>query len=161
MNRKLIAVVALAIAPMSVAMADNDAGCGAGTVIWEGKRGIFWKLMATFTNHVFFFNQAFGITFGTLGCNGDNTVTVNLDALHFASGNMDALSADMARGEGEALATVAAIYGIESSDREAFYALTQSNYGAIFSRADVTSLEVVASVRELMAKDARLARYVA
>lgn len=160
MNKKLIAVVALAIAPMGVAMADNDAGCGAGTIIWKGKQGVFFKLLATLTNGSFG-NQTFGITSGTLGCNGQGPVTAESTLIQFAQGNMDALSADMARGEGEALTTVAAIYGIESADREAFYTLAQSNYGTIFSRADVTSTEVVVSVRELMAKDARLARYAA
>ena len=159
MNKKLIAVVALALAPMGVALADNDAGCGAGTIIWKGKSGVGFKLLALTTNGTFL--NSIGITFGTMGCNGQGTVTANSAVIQFAAGNMDALSADMARGEGEALTTVAAIYGIESADRDAFYTLAQSNYGTIFSRADVTSTEVVASVRELMAKDARLARYVA
>ena len=159
MNKKLIAVLALAIAPMGVALADNDAGCGLGTKAWKGERGVLYKILALLTNATGL--NTFAISSGTLGCDGQGTITAHSAAIQFASGNMDALSADMARGEGEALTTVAAIYGIELSDRETFYALTQSNYGAIFNSADVTSVEVVASVRELMAKDTRLARYVA
>ena len=37
---KKIALAALLAAGSSVAMADNDVGCGAGTQIWAGQKGI-------------------------------------------------------------------------------------------------------------------------
>ncbi|MEK6805171.1 MAG: DUF3015 family protein [Pseudomonadota bacterium] len=160
MNKKLIAVVALSLAPMGASYADNDVGCGWGTQIWQGNSGVFFKMLASFTNGSFG-NQTFGITSGTAGCGKNGTITANTDLVRFASGNIDALSADMARGEGEALTTLATLYGVAEADRGAFYRLTQAHYGSIFVRADVTAGEVVTSVRELMAKDAKLARYAA
>ncbi len=158
MNKKILAVIALSLAPIGASYADNDAGCGAGTMIWQGKSGVFFKLLATFTNGIFG-NQTFGITSGTLGCGKNNTITANADVMRFASGNIDALSSDMARGEGEALTTLAGLYGVAETDRAAFYGMTQTHYASIFSRADITAGEVVVAVRELMAKDAQLARY--
>ncbi len=158
MNKKLIAVIALSLAPIGASYADNDAGCGWGTQIWQGKSGAGFKLLAVSTNW-FLFNQPFGITSGTIGCGKNSTITAEAEVVRFASGNIDALSSEMARGEGEALTTLASLYGIAEADRGAFYKLTQAHYGSIFPRADVTAGQVVTSVRELMARDASLSRY--
>jgi len=159
MSKKLVAVVALALAPLS-AQADNDAGCGLGTQLMEGQSGVLFHLLATYTNGILG-NGTFGITSGTLGCDGTGKVTVDAGLTKFASTNLDQLSAEMAAGEGEALAAFASLYGVEAADRDAFYSLTKANYGTIISSDSVTAGEVVATVKSLMAHDARLARYVA
>ncbi|MCI0749223.1 MAG: DUF3015 domain-containing protein [Nevskiales bacterium] len=159
MNKKLIAVAALALAPLSSVYADNDAGCGAGTMLWKGEKGIPYHLLATYTNNLFG-NQTFAISSGTWGCNGNTTITVDARVTKFASVNLDQLSAEMAAGEGETLTALASLYGIEeSTDRAAFFALAQSRYTALFSSEVVTAAEVVTALRELMLQDVRLSRY--
>lgn len=159
MKKKLIAVALLAaMAPLSVSYADNDAGCGAGTILWKGKRGIFWHLVATYTNGILG-NGTFGITSGTLGCNGETEITVDAKLKQFASVNLDQLSAEMAAGEGEALAALASLYAVPDADRPAFYTLTRVNYGTIFSSTEVTAGDVVGSLNTLLASDAQLSRY--
>lgn len=158
MSKKFVAIAALALVPWVPAHADNDAGCGLGTQLMQGKSGVLFHLVATYTNGLLG-NQTFGITSGTLGCNGNSTVTADADLKKFASTNLDQLSAEMAAGEGEALAAFASLYGVEASDRAAFYTLTKSNYTTIISGDDVTAGDVVATVRSLMAADARLSRY--
>lgn len=160
MSKRLIAVTVLALAPLAPAMADNDAGCGLGTQVMAGKSGVFAHLVATYTNGLLG-NQTFGITSGTLGCNGNSEVTADADLRKFASTNLDQLTVEMAAGEGEALTALASLYGIESQDRAAFYGMTKANYGTIVSSDSVTAGEVLASIRTLMASDARLSRYVA
>lgn len=160
MSKRLIAVAALALAPLATAQADNDAGCGLGTQVMAGKSGIFAHLVATYTNGLLG-NQTFGITSGTLGCNGNSEVTADADLRKFASTNLDQLTVEMAAGEGEALTALAGLYGIDQQDRAAFYGLTKSNYGTIVHGDNVTAGEVLASIRTLMATDARLSRYVA
>jgi hypothetical protein len=160
MSKRLIAVAALALAPLAPAQADNDAGCGLGTQVMAGKSGIFAHLVATYTNGLLG-NQTFGITSGTLGCNGNSEVTADADLRKFASTNLDQLTVEMAAGEGEALTALAGLYGIDQQDRAAFYGLTKSNYGTIVHGDNVTAGEVLASIRTLMATDARLSRYVA
>ena len=159
MSKRLIAVAALALAPLA-AQADNDAGCGLGTQVMAGKSGIFSHLVATYTNGLLG-NQTFGITSGTLGCNGNSEVTADADLRKFASTNLDQLTVEMAAGEGEALTALAGLYGIEQQDRAAFYGMAKSNYGTIVHGDNVTAGEVLASIRTLMATDARLSRYVA
>ena len=160
MSKKLVAVAALALVPFMPAHADNDAGCGLGTQLMTGKSGIAFHLFATYTNGLLG-NQTFGITSGTLGCNGNSTVTADAELKKFASTNLDQLSAEMAAGEGEALAAFASLYGIEAQDRAAFYMLAKSNYGTIISGDAVSAGDVIATVRGLMASDARLSRYAA
>jgi hypothetical protein len=160
MSKRLIAVAALALAPLAPAQADNDAGCGLGTQVMAGKSGVFAHLVATYTNGLLG-NQTFGITSGTLGCNGNSEVTADADLRKFASTNLDQLTVEMAAGEGEALTALAGLYGIDQQDRAAFYGLTKSNYGTIVHGDNVTAGEVLASIRTLMATDARLSRYVA
>jgi hypothetical protein len=160
MNKKLVAVAAaLALAPMA-ANADNAAGCGLGTQIMQGKSGLVFHVLAATTNGTFG-NQTFGMTSGTLGCKVDDAVTASAELKQFASANVDQLSVEMAAGEGEALTALAGLYGIDSADRDAFYALAKANYGTIVSSDDVTAGDMLVSLQTLMAADARLARYVA
>ena len=160
MNRRIVALGLLALLPMGSALADPDAGCGAGSKIWEGQSGTIYKLMAATTN-ASFGNQTFGITSGTLGCHQDGTVRAENRVPMFASANMDRLAADMAAGHGDSLEALAALYNINDADRSGFYALTQSHYKDIFTSANVTSELVVANLRSVMQSDSRFARYVA
>ena len=58
MLRKTIAAVALASAPFTSVLADDDIGCGAGTIIWEGQSGLVPKVLGATTNGIFG-NQTF------------------------------------------------------------------------------------------------------
>lgn len=160
MMKKAAVVAVLALAPVVNAFADHDAGCGAGSMIWAGQKGLVFKVLAATTNGIFG-NQTFGMTSGTLGCSQDGVVTAASRVPMFASANLDQLSADMAAGHGETLTALAALYNVADADRSAFYAKLQSSYGSIFARADVTSNEVVAAMEAALKSDARLAHYVA
>lgn len=157
--KKLLAVALLAAAPLT-AFADDDVGCGLGTTIWEGKSGLVPKVLAATTNGTLG-NQTFGISTGTLGCSSDGVIKAEYRAPAFAAANLDQLAADMAAGQGESLEAFATIYGIEGSDREAFFAMTKTHYGQIFATDRATATDVVASVQSLMKADARLSRYAA
>jgi hypothetical protein len=158
--KKLLAVVSVAALFPAAAMADNIGNCGWGAKLFDGQSGVAPQVLAVTTNGTFG-NQTFGITSGTLGCNGNSEVTADADLRKFASTNLDQLTVEMAAGEGEALTALAGLYGIDQQDRAAFYGLTKSNYGTIVHGDNVTAGEVLASIRTLMATDARLSRYVA
>ena len=72
--KKIIAVAALSLLPFSNAMADQDIGCGLGSMLFAGQQGKGVKILGATTNGTSG-NQTFGITFGTLGCDGTGTVT--------------------------------------------------------------------------------------
>ena len=154
----LVLAVPCLLALPGAALADPDIGCGPGTQMWQGSKGIAPKLMGATTN-ASFGAQSFGITFGTLGCHQGGTVTGSARLRHFAAANLDGLARDMAAGEGEVLAAFASLKGVAEPDRPAFYAFAQAHFGEIFAGDDVTELDVLAALDRLLAQDAQLAAY--
>ncbi len=65
--KKILAAATLSMVmfPAAQALADQDIGCGLGTMIFEGKSGLAPKVLGATTNGISG-NQSFGITFGTL-----------------------------------------------------------------------------------------------
>lgn len=158
--KKILAVATLMTAlPFSnIALADQDIGCGLGSMVFEGKSGKVSKVLGATTNGTSG-NQTFGITFGTLGCDGTGTVTSSEKLAMFIDGNMDNLARDMAKGEGETLATLSEVWGIQQVDQAEFNSVAQENFAAIFSSENVTSQEVLVSLNTLIAQDTTLADY--
>ncbi|MCT7654288.1 DUF3015 domain-containing protein [Oceanimonas sp. NS1] len=158
--KKMFAVTALvsAFSFSNVAMADEDIGCGLGTMVFDGKSGKVHKVLAATTNGTSG-NQTFGITFGTLGCDGTGTITSSQKLAMFIDGNMDNLARDIAKGEGETLATLSEVWGIQDADKIAFNAVAQENFATIFASENVTSSEVLVNLNDLIAQNEALASY--
>ncbi|WP_332398108.1 DUF3015 family protein [Vibrio metschnikovii] len=157
--KKLFAVAALVALPFSNAvMADSDIGCGVGTMIFDGKEGKVFKVLGATTNGTSG-NQTFGITFGTLGCDGTGTINSAQKLALFIDGNLDNLARDIARGEGETLATLSEVWGIQPSDKAAFNQLAKENFANVFQSENVTSQEVFTNLNTLVAQDQALAAY--
>ena len=158
--KKLLALTALATTlPLSnIAMADSDIGCGLGTMIFDGKSGKVFKVLGATTNGTSG-NQTFGITFGTLGCDGTGTINSSQKLALFIDGNLDNLARDIAKGEGETLATLSEVWGIQESDKAAFNALAQDNFAAIFQSENVTSEEVFVNLNTLVSNNGALSTY--
>ena len=158
--KKLLAVAALAVTlPLSnVVMADADIGCGLGTMVFDGKSGKVFKILGATTNGISG-NQTFGISFGTLGCDGNGTISSSEKLALFIDGNMDNLARDIAKGEGETLATLSEVWGVQASDKAAFNELAQENFAEVFKSENVTSEEVFANLNTLVASDAALTGY--
>jgi hypothetical protein len=155
--RALILALFLIFTPMSAAMADNDVGCGVGTMIWDGNEGLLYKIMASSTNGITF--QSISITFGLLNCNGRDTVTANARLRHFAAANIDRLARDSAVGRGESLDTLATILEVRDGDRAAFGQFAQSHFSQLFPSDRVTSEEMLQSLDALLRESQRLSIY--
>jgi hypothetical protein len=140
------------------ATAGGDAGCGLGSMLWDGQSGMAFNLFASTTNG-WLGTQTAGITFGTSGCSR-GTVTAEHRLKLFVASNVDQIAREMALGGGDYLAVVASLLEVAPEDRGAFYRLTQEKFTEIFSSESVTSDEVVASVKRAMAADPMLAAYV-
>jgi ABC-type uncharacterized transport system YnjBCD ATPase subunit len=157
MTRALILALVLIIAPLSMAKADNDVGCGVGTEIWKGKTGVGYKIMASWTNGILF--QSISVTFGLLNCNGQDTVTASARARHFAANNIDAIARDSAVGGGETLDALAALLEVDPTDRATFASLTQANFEELFPSDRTTSEEMLRALDRLMREDEILSGY--
>lgn len=156
MMKKLALAAVLAVGS-TAAFADPDAGCGIGSQVWAGQSGKVAKILAATTNGIFA-NQLFGITFGTLGCSGTGTVTAKV--VTFTNENAESLARDMAVGEGESLNVLAELLSIKAEDKAHFFTVSKQNFASIYSAENQTSLEVLASLQNVMANDDVLKAYV-
>ncbi|ELR64578.1 hypothetical protein C942_02391 [Photobacterium marinum] len=157
--KKLFAVAAISLLPFGNAMADQDIGCGLGSMLLEGQKGKPMKILGATLNGTSG-NQTFGITFGTLGCDGSGEITSTEKLAMYIDANMDTLARDMARGEGDSLATLSEVWGIQEADKAHFAAVVQSEFANVFTSTDVTSDEVLNNINGVIANDASLAGYV-
>ena len=154
--KKLLAVILLASSSMT--MADDDVGCGLGTILFEGKSGIAPKILAATTNGIYG-NQTFGITSGTLGCKSDGVISSRARLSMFMGTNSERLARDMSVGQGETLDVLANLMHIKSEDKVVFFQATQRHFGKIFAPENKTAGDVLAALQQVMAQDAQLAVY--
>ena len=159
--KKLLAVVSVAALFPVTAMAageNNIGNCGWGSKLFDGQSGVAPQVLAVTTNGTFG-NQTFGITTGTSGCTQDGTVSTNWRTSLFIDGNKENLARDMSIGNGESLDSLAHLMGVESQDRAAFNRVAKENMARIFPSQDVSTPQIAAALREVLANDAQLSRY--
>jgi hypothetical protein len=137
--------------------AGGDGGCGWGNALFKGQSGTATHVLAAITN-VTFGNNTFGMTTGTNGCSTSGTL--GYGGTSAVSAIMNEFSEDVARGEGDAMSTVAVLYGVEPSDRDTFAQVMHENFAVIFPSEDVTAEEMIASIEEVMKADPILAKYI-
>lgn len=157
--RKVISGLVL-LSASSVAMAGaagGDGGCGWGNALFKGQNGVATHVLAGLTNGLFG-NNTFGMTTGTNGC--ETKSTLGYGGTSAVSAIMDEFSEDVARGEGDALDTVAVLYGVEKTDRETFAKVMHENFAVIFPSEEVTADEMIASIEQVMKADPTLAKYI-
>ena len=152
--KKFLTILSLAVAafPVAALAQDNVGGCGVGSLIFKGQKGVAPQVLALTTNGTAG-NQTFGITTGTLGCSQDGMVNSNMKTAMFIDKNNDQLARDMSVGSGETLASLSHLMGIESKDQAAFNRLTKDNVARIFTSESVATEQVVASLRQVLASD--------
>jgi hypothetical protein len=158
MTKAFFLAAVLIVAPMSMAKADNDVGCGVGTEIWKGKVGLPFKLMASTTNGMLF--QSVSITFGLLNCSdGTGAVSASAQTRHFAAINFDNIARDVALGGGESLDTLSTLLEVDTADRLAFARTAQSHFDELFPSDRVTSNEMLENLDRVMRRDEHLSIY--
>jgi hypothetical protein len=154
---KKLLVIAL-LASSSIAMADDDAGCGLGSILFEGKSGAAPKILAATTNGTYG-NQTFGITSGTLGCQSDGVISSRARLSMFMGTNSERLARDMSVGQGESLNVLADLMGVKEQDKALFFKTTQQHFSVIFSDQNQKAGDVLAALQHVMKQDSTLAVY--
>ena len=148
---------AILVSSSTLAFAANPyAGCGLGSaVVFPDANEWHEHVLAATTNGTSG-NQTFGMTSGTLGCEGANGPLKLAQA--FMEDNMDQLALDAAKGQGETLAALAEVIGVDAQDSAAFNRTMQSNFDSMFN-ADATSATAYEAMTSAMAQDAALQKY--
>lgn len=154
--KKIVAGSLLLIAP-ALASADGASGCGWGALLFDGNSGLVPHVLAVTTNNSSG-NNTFGMTSGTNGCTYQETIQYK-GAKRVVDANMTKLAQDISRGDGEILAALAEVLGIQAQDKPIFYRALQENFSLIYPHDSVTSSEVTASIIKVMQGQAALAKY--
>jgi len=157
MKIMLAGLVLLSGSSVAMASAGGD-GCGWGNALFVGQCGTGPHVLAATTNNTFG-NNTFGMTFGTNGCSVAGKLSYG--GKNVVSAIMNEFSEDVARGEGDALNTVAVLYGVEPTDRDTFASVMHENFAVLFPNEDVTVDEMIVSMENVMKADPTLTKYLA
>ncbi len=144
--KKIIGLIA-AIGLTTSVYANENTGCGLGSLVIKNQNTVVLQVLAATTNGTSF-NQTFGITSGTSNCDKPSNFVSNDKLNKFVSENMDELAMDISAGQGETLTTVAKLMNVE--DTKAFSSKLQSNFTNIYTSENVTSANVIDSIAKYM-----------
>ena len=100
---------------------------------------------------------------------GDGSSSLTSDGLlkqdhkiqEFARANFEKLKEDMALGQGEYLASLAALMGVEKARQTEFFAFTKEKFPSVFSSDQITSTEMLATLNRELLADPRFNKLVA
>ena len=159
MRNRLAVAALLIVSPIGIAMAENsNVGCGVGTMIFEGQKGVPQEVLAATTNGTLG-NQTFGISSGTLGCARDAVIHSPVKVSMFIGTNLDKLAYDMAVGRGETLESLASLIGMDEAHKAAFFQVTKAHYAEIIPSEHARTEDVVAALNRVLAENGDLAQY--
>lgn len=153
--KKLLLATALLMGSQA-AMAAKDAGCGLGSIVFDGKEDKISNILAATTNGIG--TQTFGMTTGTMNCGQNAFNKAEVD--QFLDANIDKVAFDMSRGQGEALQGLADVIGVDANDSARFFEVSKANFDSIFQGTESTRTDVSAALAQVMSQDATLAKYV-
>ena len=140
--KKLIAIATLSLATSSAFAAHGPAGCGLGSILFEGKEGTMFNVLAATFNGTSA-NQTFGMSSGTLGC--EDAATAKVSSVSFVEGNTVALSNDIARGQGETLTAYLTMINKADADTT----VLKANFSQIFAKGN-TSADIDSRIKNLL-----------
>lgn len=138
---------ALALMASPAKAIDSTGGCGLGSMAWRGQSGIIPQVLAMTTNEILF-NNTFGVTFGTSGCDPNGRVTGGTGKmiLAFIENNMEQFAMDASRGNGETIETIAGILDVDSKE---LGAKAQQNFAYLFANENVEAVDLTLKIMEL------------
>jgi|APSaa5957512622_1039677.scaffolds.fasta_scaffold142576_2 hypothetical protein len=135
--------------------AGSGPGCGLGAVVFKSKSGFFPHTSAATTNQSSF-SQLGGISSGTSGCGGYETIRISAA---FIKANQEQFATDMSRGEGEVLDNYIALIGVRSEDYTVIRQFFKTNFSAVYQKQEMESLEIANRLNNLLKKHEYLSRY--
>ena len=144
--KKIISLIA-AIGLTTSMYANDNTGCGLGSLVIKDQSTVMLQVLAATTNGTSG-SQTFGITSGTSNCNKPSNFVSNDKLNQFVGENMDELALDISAGKGETLSTVAKLMNVENTPE--FSAKLQANFSNIYTSENVTSATVIDSIAKYM-----------
>ena len=152
MKKVLLTLIVLASTTALMA-ADSSSGCGIGYQVLPKNSLVpsFGRALinATFSNTI-------AMTLGTSGCARHSIVKSDKQAVHYAEANIAQLTIELARGEGEFVASFSEVLGCQNA--QAFGKMMQQNYASILPSENTTGVELYNNVKAQIKNNASLAQ---
>ena len=148
MKRTLFTALVLGMASASYAASYQAQGCGLGSTLFDDGSSLMHQVFGATTNGTSG-NQTFGMTSGTSNCELDGA-SGSAKAV-FIEANKVAIANDIARGNGETLASLGELYGC--SNINAFGSALQKNYETIFPSSQVTTGQIDNTISTVIASE--------
>jgi len=146
--KKILVVLSLSLMASSAFAAKyGSAGCGLGSMVFEGDQ-TWWKQVLSATTNGTSGSQTFGISTGTSNC--DSPAPLKMSQVEaYVEANKVALANDVAKGNGETITNLSKVYGCDNTAN--FGKALKSNYKSIFSNANASSTEITNSLNTVAA----------
>ena len=145
--KKILLTAILSLTVINTAKAVDSTGCGLGSTIWKGERGVAPQVLAVTTNGTSG-SQTLGIVTGTLGCDPNGRITGGTGKiLGFLANNLDSFALDASKGEGE---TINVIASIVNQDVKKVQEVITNNFNELFSSEDLQAVEVSQKLAKLL-----------
>jgi hypothetical protein len=128
--------------------AAQAADCAVGGFVVNKRMGIVEQLLAFSTNGTFFTTYAGAITSGTSGCSNSGIVKEEYEQRIFVTANYDALSLDLAQGQGQYGAALAALLGCRPELRGEFVRVAQGRFGALVTGGPEQADALLAALKD-------------
>ena len=131
---------------------DNGPWCGLGKLAWSDfkrPKNIGPQVLMATTNGTFG-SQTFGISTGTSGCTNDGKVWAEERTNVFVAETFDGLTAEIAKGEGEHLASLATMMGVPVEQHSEFFALAQERYEELVRAGDTSPTAMIKALSDAM-----------
>lgn len=141
MRKLLFVVAALVMTSSAFAAKYGSAGCGLGSMIFEGDQTWWKQVLAATTNGTGI--QTIGISLGTSNCDSPAPLKVG-QAEAYVEANKVALANDIARGNGETIVGLSKVYGCANTTE--FGRALKSNYTMIFPNTTAEAKEITHSI---------------
>lgn len=146
MKKTLLTIGFIGLLSTNVYAIDST-GCGLGSTIWKGQRGVAPQILAVTTNGTSA-NQTFGITSGTSGCDPNGRITGGTGRIFaFLENNIDQFAFDVAKGNGETIDTIASIANKDSATTAK---ILKDNFDLLFADKDLNVVDLSVKVAELL-----------
>ncbi|HXH30360.1 MAG TPA: DUF3015 family protein [Bacteriovoracaceae bacterium] len=140
--KKLLLVITIALMTSSAFAAKyGSAGCGLGSMIFEGDQTWWKQVFAATSNGIGM--QTIAISLGTSNCDSPAPLKIGQTEA-YVEANKVALANDIARGNGETIVGLSKVYGCSNYDE--FGRALKSNYSSIFSDDAASSKEITHNI---------------
>ncbi len=135
----------------TLSFAGKTSGCGPGSQIFEGQKGLVPNISAVTTNGTYS-SDVFALISGTSGCNPDDVVQTEYETEIFVKANFDKISEEMSQGQGLFLSSYSKLLNCQA---DTFNQVSQQQYDDIFTDM-ATPQKVLQNTQQLIQENPKL-----